>query len=294
MYVKTVFFPIERISFFISWKGEATPIGALQSPSGQQSTVQLDHECTYPVDIDPYCIPEFIGGYGMELGEYHFLLIDQEHGGPLNEHSWRVEYPKKPFLVQYRLENGKHLDLTTIAKAVAIMGFAPYQQLTLNFYCPGGNEQVFYGEFIAQRIFATGPDGALYIQLGQNSACNGSSSEYVATMVEGYNPDYSYTYPGENFGGTQAFFDDYPLVPSRQWIYIGAEQTVKADSINKYPVFSKPSLQSSNVDLVEQEKLTILDGPVPADGEYWWSVSTNKGLRGWMFESDLFKLYNGY
>ncbi|MBX3082080.1 MAG: hypothetical protein KF716_10640 [Anaerolineae bacterium] len=291
----TVFYPVEYIDFVISWKGEAEPIGTLSSPSGKHSTVNLHNSCVEPSDIDPYCSVQLIGGYGMELGEYHFVLSDKADGSILNEHRWRVEYPKKPFLAQYRLINGEYPEDTMRWKAVAVMGFAPQQTLTFNFYCPYGDGSLFYGTFIAQRTFKTGSEGALYIEieiaLDVDWPCY---SPYIVTMVADYAPDYSYTAPWENFGGTSPVSDDYPLVPSKPNIYIGAKIAVSANEEHEFSAHLEPSERSPKLDLHERETFTLLDGPILSDDDYWWSVKTRDGYIGWMREIDLFILYSDY
>jgi hypothetical protein len=72
---------------------------------------------------------------------------------------------------------------------------------------------------------------------------------------------------------------------------VGGSARVVVTSENRLRIRSEAGLSGTQVAaLVNGDTVDILDGPVCADGYYWWQVATNEGVIGWAAEGD----FNAY
>jgi hypothetical protein len=88
--------------------------------------------------------------------------------------------------------------------------------------------------------------------------------------------------------------DWYPIEPA--WspvpgLQVGSTYTITQAGAN-LNLRDSPSLQGKVLDrLPAGSKVTILEGPMEADGYYWWKMRTEAGLEGWAVE--VFGWYQG-
>jgi hypothetical protein len=214
------------------------------------------------------------GYYGMQLGEYSVYL---DHPlGNLSD-TWEVDYPDYQVEVDfYSTMSGEQ------AEDTVLMGFAPFETLTVNFYAsPDDNPETIGFAYIrliyvASRTVEADENGAVWLAI---STTRSAPFSFVIVTLEEYN---KYVKPD-----TEIRFAEREACPNSlvSRLAVGGAGYVTPGEANRLRDSAEGSVVGS---LPPDTGFRVTDGPEcgPEDGLLWWRVETYFGEAGWTVESD--------
>lgn len=120
-------------------------------------------------------------------------------------------------------------------------------------------------------------------------SCPGKQCKYLLVPEAG--PEGYYLRPIDELPPTPTLDSaDIPICPGTQPSRLQVGMTAEVTRSGMAPQLSlrsQPSMSAEKVHVIAAgRKITILQGPVCADGSYWWYIRSEQGFEGWAREGD--------